>query len=187
MSKFKVGDKVIRTGKTFGEAIKGGVYVVSEVSRMSTGINLLGHELNKNSGDASFKYDCGGFELDNEEHLTPEQVFKALSEGEFLEVLDEGEWLVVLMPERVTFRAMQTEKFRLKPKTIDINGVIVPAPHVCTDFTKDNIVYYISMLCKKVNSVAAIEGDATLYWATEKDAQQVLDAILIPFRELDND
>ena len=32
MNKFKVGDKVVRVSKTYGEAIKGEVYEVSGVS-----------------------------------------------------------------------------------------------------------------------------------------------------------
>lgn len=33
MSKFKVGDKVVRTGKDYKDIKKGGIYVVSEVSK----------------------------------------------------------------------------------------------------------------------------------------------------------
>lgn len=61
MSKFKVGDKVLRTAeKDFGDAVKGGIYEVSEVSQgiLATGINLVGHDLGE-----GYDYDSRGFEL----------------------------------------------------------------------------------------------------------------------------
>lgn len=51
MKKFKVGDKVVRTGKDYKDIKKGGIYVVSEVSKntnkWSCAINLEEH-YNKN-------------------------------------------------------------------------------------------------------------------------------------------
>ena len=70
MSKFIVGDKVVRTGNTFFEAKKGGVYEVSEVSDnkycASTGINLKGHPV---GGGGKFNYEESSFELYTEDHL----------------------------------------------------------------------------------------------------------------------
>ena len=79
MSKFKVGDKVVRTGNTLGEAKKGGVYEVSEVSDnkycASTGINLKGHPV---EGGGKFNYEESSFELYTEDHLTPLEAAEAL-------------------------------------------------------------------------------------------------------------
>lgn len=98
MSKFKVGDKVVRITSGYGEAMKGGVYEFSEVSDKSflnsCGINLKGHE----TISGKFTYEASGFELYVEEAiediLTSLQAAEALLKGDELEVITtkKGDW-----------------------------------------------------------------------------------------------
>ena len=66
MNKFKVGDKVVRTGISTGRALQGHFYKISEVFPLlhdRLGINLEGHEPDKN---IRFQYYSSGFELYDE-------------------------------------------------------------------------------------------------------------------------
>lgn len=186
--KFKVGDKVRRTANTFGKAIQGGVYEVREVSSF-VGINLVGHEVVK----GSYNYDYRGFELAEEsrgceidttiEHLTTLQAVESLLNGETLEVITsiKDGWKPLLKhPNSLTIKQLKCWKFRLKPKTIVINGVDVPAP--MSSLPSEGFVWGITWLERVYNLDTQCQAIPKHYWSTEEDAQKVLDAMLLPFK-----
>lgn len=190
MNKFKVGDKVVRITSGYGEAMKGGVYEVSEVSDKSFlnsyGINLKGHEtiLGK------FTYEASGFELYVEEViegiLTPLQSVEAMLNKDKLQVFDTdvNKWYGFHCDLRnITLEDLKHIKLRHKPKTIVINGVEVPAPLV--DSKVVNEVWGLNFSDLRAYMIRGkYRNDKAYYWSTEEDAQQVLDAMLIPFNQL---
>lgn len=192
MNKFKVGDKVVRITSGYGEAMKGGVYEVSEVSDKSFlnsyGINLKGHE----TISGKFTYEASSFELYVEEDmsktLTPLQAADAILHKEFLQKFceDTGKWQDFHCGLKyITLDMLTNTKFRCKPKTIVINGVEVPSPMSIEEIINcedRRTGYYIDLAHKRVYSKRIFGSQ--IVWATKEDAQQVLDAMLIPFNQL---
>lgn len=187
MSKFKVGDKVIRTGMSVGKALQGGVYEISEVFPLMSsrlGINLEGHETD---GIARFQYYASGFELYIEDVLTPLEAAEALMNKDKLQVFDSNtnKWHGFNSELRsITLEDLKRIKLRHKPKIVVINGVKVPAPA-----KKDDIEHYFYTVNFSENIVHTVDklyihNNFKYYWATEEDAQKALDAMLIPFNNL---
>lgn len=178
MSKFKVGDKVRRTWNTFGKAVQGGVYEVREVSSF-VGINLVGHEAVK----GSYNYDYRGFELYLDDILTPIQAAEALFNSEALQVYDTDceKWYTFSCGLRsITLEDLKSIKLRIKPKTIIINGVDVPAP--MSSLPSEGFVWGVAGLERVYSLDAHSQAIPKHYWSTEEDAQKVLDAMVIPFK-----
>lgn len=187
MKKFKVGDKVVRVSETYGKAVKGGVYEVSEVSDNewagSCGINLKGHEV---EGMGKFNYESSCFDLYIDDVLSPLEAAEAILNDEALEEYSNsrGEWCSFSCNlHGITLSYLQQVKLRLKPKTITINEVEVPAPA-----KKGQIKDYFYVLDISFETIHKVDkmyiSNNKNYWATEEDAQKALDAILIPFNEL---
>lgn len=186
MNKFKVGDRVVRVSETYGKAIKGGVYEVSGVSNKGClgnyGINLKGHE----GVNGKFNYEASCFELYDDSILSPLEAADAILHKEPLQEFCEhtGEWVVFACSLKgVTLDMLQNTKFRRKPKTVVINGVEVVAPA-----KKDDIEHYFYTVNFSENIVHTIDkmyinNNFKHYWATKEDAQEVLDAMLIPFSQ----
>ena len=182
MNKFKVGDKVVRVSETYGKAIKGGVYEVSGVSDKahlgSYGINLKGHE----GVSGKFNYEASCFELYDNGNLSPLEAAEAMLKDKDIEFLSEvnGEWRSVGKPySQQCLKTLSEFKLRLKPKTIIINGVEVVSPVELPVGTK---VWYPSVACKGLQKGNA-GGGLSIYWLKEEDAQNALDAMLIPFKQ----
>lgn len=182
MSKFKVGDRVVRVSETYGKAIKGGVYEVSGVSDKGClgnyGINLKGHE----NVSGKFKYEASCFELYDDGVLSPLEAAEALLKGDELEVItSKTDYWRPLDKHRnsVTVKNIKYWKFRHKPKTVNINGVEVVAPVELPRYT----VGYTPSLCHREVQTASA-GKGRIMWATVEDAQKALDAMLIPFNKL---
>ena len=186
MKKFKVGDKVVRVSETYGKAIKGGVYEVSDVSNkgflFSYGINLKDHEV---VGMGMFNYEASCFELYDDKILSPLQVAEALINGDDLEYTYNGTiWMSAEQEDgEVFFYNDGVYKYRVKPKTIVINGVEVPAPIDTKYLGYPDKVYGVNFSRKSVYDTTG-NTDRGLFWATEEDAQKALDAMLIPFNNL---
>lgn len=196
MSKFKVGDKVIRNRVGYGEAVKGGVYEVSEVSdksfMSSYGINLKGHE----TISGKFTYEASSFELYIDEDmkeksntldiLTPLQAAEAMLNEDKLQVYDTdcNKWYTFSCGHRnITIEDLKHIKLKLKPKTMIINGVEVPAPLKTLAGRKS--AFYIDLFRKVLaETLMPYDIKEELMWETKEDAQRVLDAMLIPFNEL---
>lgn len=187
MKKFKVGDKVVHVSKTYGKAIKGGVYEVSEVSDNewvgSCGINLKGHEV---EGMGKFNYESSCFDLYIDDVLSPLEAAEALMNKDKLQVFDSdaNKWYGFHNELRnITLEDLKHIKLRHKPKTIIINGVEVPAP--LKTLAGRNSAFYIDLFRGKVQeTLMPYDIKDEIMWATKEDAQKVLDAMLIPFNEL---
>lgn len=185
MNKFKVGDKVVRVSETYGKAIKGEVYEVSGVSDNewagSCGINLKGHECESEK----FNYESSCFDLHDDGVLSPLEAADAILHREPLQEFCEhtDQWFdFACSLKGVTLDMLQNIKFRRKPKTVVINGVEVVAPVELPRYTEG----YVPSICyREVQTASA--GKGRIMWATEEDAQKALDAMLIPFKESDND
>lgn len=187
MNKFKVGDKVVRTGLGVGKALQGGVYEISEVFPLISnrlGINLEGHETD---GIARFQYYSSGFELYDDDVLSPLEAADAILHKEPLQEFCEhtGKWHdFACSLKGITLDMLQNIKFRHKPKTVIINGVEVVAPA-----KKDDIEHYFYTANFSENIVHTIDkiyinNSFKHYWAKKEDAQKALDAMLIPFNNL---
>lgn len=94
-----------------------------------------------------------------------------------------GAWNDVHVPHVWTIENLREVPLRIKPKTIEINGVTVLAPlKPCTSRT---YVWYIDMYSGVVRDIYIHKGHKLKYfWATEEDAQAVLDAMLLPIKDL---
>ena len=187
MNKFKVGDKVVRVSETYGKAIKGEVYEVSEVSDNlwagSCGINLKGHE----GVSGKFRYESSCFDLYVEGVLSPLEAAEAMLKDEDIEFLSEvsGEWRRVGRPySQQCLKTLFKHKLRHKPKTVIINGVTVLAP--LTRKPNQEFIYFINFFKSRVYQLPTenLTFNHKYFWATKEDAQQVLNAMLIPFNEL---
>lgn len=186
MKKFKVGDKVVRVSETYGKAIKGGVYEVSGVSDNewagSCGINLKGH----GGVSGKFSYESSCFDLYDDSILSPLEAADAILHKEPLQEFCEhtGKWVVFACSLKgITLDMLQNTKFRRKPKTVIINGVEVVAPIDTKSLGYPNKVYGVNFSRKSVYDTTG-HTDKGLFWATEEDAQKALDAMLIPFSNL---
>ena len=183
MSKFKVGDKVVRVSETYGKAIKGGVYEVSEVSDSgSCGINLKGH----GGISGKFKYESSCFELYDDDVLSPLEAAEALLNKDNLQIynINDNKWREFLGElKNITLEDLKHIKLRHKPKTVVINGVEVVAPVELPVGTK---VWYPSVACNGLQK-GITGGGLSIYWLKEEDAQKALDAMLIPFKGGDNE
>lgn len=183
MSKFKVGDKVVRTVGDFGFVRQGDVFSV-------TGLRSDGQmEIN---GDDKYCHNPRNFELHVEEAiediLTPVQAAESILNKDKLQVFDSdvNKWYGFHCELRdITLEDLKHIKLRYRPKTIVVNGVEVPAP-----MTNEEVVncedrrtgFYIELAHKRVYSKRIFGSQ--IVWATREDAQQVLDAMLIPFNQL---
>lgn len=181
MSKFKVGDKVVRTKGDFRFLREGDICLVTGLSPNGK----LGID-----DDVNYCYSPDNFELYVEEAiediLTPLQAAEALLKGGELEVITskKGEWQTLDKHQNsVTVKNIKYWKFRHKPKTIIINGVEVPAPLDTYALGYPDKVYGLNFSRKSVYDTTG-HTDKGLFWATEEDAQKVLDAMLIPFNQL---
>ena len=183
MSKFKVGDKVIRTGEDWCSVIKGKTYVVSELNSKDAIYDSIYLE-----GLATY-YMVNGFELyveeDMEGLLTPLQAAEAILNEDKLQVYDSDcdKWHTFYYFHRnITIEDLKHIKLRLKPKTMVINGVEVPVP--LHKKPKEGVLYFPNISARNVTMTNAGNSFVELFWATKEDAQKVLDAMLIPFNEL---
>lgn len=118
------------------------------------------------------------------ERLAANVAAELLIEGtEPLQYYMSGVWNDVKHPHLFTIAALRDGKFRRKPKTIEINGVTVPAPlNRDTKQVKEQ-VWLVLVGAARVRQTYVTEA-LEHCWATKEDAQAVLDAMLLPFKGL---
>lgn len=199
MSKFKVGDKVkLKSGLSCINLNHINVYTVRK--SYADAVALIGlecsyaehifmlYEESKNEGAGVIqeqKFEVGD-EEDMSEILTPLQAADAILHKEFLQEFceDTGNWHDFHCGLKyITLDMLTNTKFRHKPKTIVINGVEVPAPLDTKSLGYPDKVYGLNFSRKSVYDTTG-HTNRGLFWATEEDAQRVLDAMLIPFNKL---
>lgn len=190
MSKFKVGDKVelAEGARNFiTNHGNGNIYTVEAVN--ADGIKLKGlfpyyhYNLFKLYAEEDMKEKSDTLDI-----LTPLQAAEAILNEDKLQVYDSdcGKWYTFACGHRnITIEDLKHIKLRLKPKTILINGVEVPAPSKAEDIEEHFYVINFSESIIHTINKTYIGSNFKNYWATKGDAQQVLDAMLIPFNELD--
>ena len=95
-----------------------------------------------------------------------------------IQFLGDMTWYDINSPE-VTLEDFKgrSNKFRLKPRTITINGIEVPCNTIKHD--KDNVVWVISTASENwYDWISGSDCDSnTLYWETEEEVKQVVAAL----------
>ena len=107
----------------------------------------------------------------------------ALANGEEVEyevVVDKVWNLISSMP--VNLILNDNFRFRLKPRTITINGIEVPCNKSKHD--KDDVVWVINTACENwYDWIYGSDCDSnTLYWRTEDEIKQVVSALRSVFK-----
>ena len=114
--------------------------------------------------------------------ISGKEALIALANGEDVEYY-KHEWMDV---NRLSVRDLTSSdnmyKFRLKPRTITINGIEVPCNKSKHD--KDDVVWVISTACENwYDWIYGSDCDSnTLYWETEEEIKQVVSALRSVFK-----
>lgn len=175
MSKFQVGDLVVRTVGRWGNSRVGTEHVVRVVYPLQF------------EGDYNCRYDTDCYELvrrvsSSEQPtevptLAPKEVLQAVIDGQELQV-HLGTWEDLTNPERMSLARAVDNKFRIKPSTVEVNGTEVIQPKL------DNAVKY-SQKCYTfaegfqtvIEARPSFTADSKLYWDTREDAWAALRVI----------
>lgn len=176
MSKFKVGDTIRRTdwdvpdwGVHIGQEYK--VIALTDDICRPLYVDGVDHKLN----DSFFELVQAASE--QPAVLTPLEVAEAMLAGTELQFKRYGSDVWRDLPLRKNVVHFSTSnKYRKKPTTVLINGISVPAPaKLSTGATG-----YTPAIChNEIHTTAARDG--RIYWSTEAEAQEVLDAIMTSF------
>lgn len=179
--KFKVGDKAVRTKGDFGDVFEGDVVFV-------TGLDEYGHL--KVDDSTRLTHNPDYYELYKEEVsldlLTPLQAAEALLNGDNIEYqTSKGDWEEYRYGLNTQLNILNKRNFRLKPKTVIINGIEVPAP--LPKKPNQEFIYFINIFKNKVYQLPTekLTFNHQYYWGTKEDAQKVLDAMVLPFKNID--
>lgn len=182
MRKFKVGDTVVRTTCSQGQAVRGEHYVVSATNGYN--LDLEGH---KQLHEGVYNYSVDYFELiqattEQPAVLTPLEVAEAMLAGTELQFKRHGSdvWRDLPLRKNVVHFSTSNE-YRKKPTTVLINGISVPAPAVVYN---PSIMFYIDLRKLHVQHIPTrcIKADSKgLYWCTKEAAREALDAIMTSF------
>lgn len=179
MSKYKVGDKVIRVQDAGAWLAIGQVCTVTKVA--DTGrviqVDVTGGWYNAKN----FEHYVEQPTVDSTAVLAPLEVFEHILAGTPLEYRlkssDHPTWYPLNNPAYVSLQSVAQCEFRVKPQTVEINGMDVPKP---AKLPINTLVWYPSVGCNVVQR-GRVSTSLRTYWATEEDAQAVLDAILSSF------
>ena len=187
MSKFKVGDKVRRT-----EWVP--VSLQTDYPVMQVGAEFIVDDICdgtivyfKETGYVGWS--ASAFQKVEKpvvERLAANVAAELLIEGtEPLQYYWRGEWYDVEHPHSVTVGRISKVPFRRKPKTVEINGSTVLAPLNLDTLNERQIVWVVSLAGDYVyETVYTKDSIVKNCWATKEDAQAVLDALLLPFKDL---
>lgn len=178
-NKFKVGDEVIRVQDRGGLIPVGTVVTVRGIGSVYRNIFVT---------DYNGVYDATNFEhyveqptVGDTAGLTPLEVFEHILAGTPLEYRlkssDYPTWYPLTNPSYVSLQSVAQCEFRVKPQTVEVSGIDVPKP---AKLPTNTLVWYLSVGCNKVQR-GRVSTSLRTYWATEEDAQAVLDAILTSF------
>ena len=187
MSKFKVGDTVRRTEwvpvslQTDHPVMQvGAEFVVKDVCDGC----ILYFDETKFTG-----WSIGCFqkvEKPTVERLAANVAAELLIEGiEPLQYYMNGCWSDVICTYVFTIKNLRDIPFRRKPKTIEINGVTVLAPLNLDTLDERQLVWVVFLTGEYVYETKYTKDSRVQNcWATKEDAQAVLDALLLPFKDL---
>ena len=117
--------------------------------------------------------------------ISGKEALIALANGKTVEVkrIHDNEWQPAQIFGVSVFTDSETTSFRLKPRTITINGIEVPCNKSKHD--KDDVVWVINTACENWHDwIYGSDCDSnTLYWETEEEIKQVVAALRQIFRE----
>ena len=117
--------------------------------------------------------------------ISGKEALIALANGKTVEVkrIHDNEWQPAQIFGVSVFTDSETTSFRLKPRTITINGIEVPCNKSKHD--KDDVVWVINTACENwYDWIYGSDCDSnTLYWETEEEIKQVVAALRQIFRE----
>lgn len=185
MSKFKVGDKVkLKSGFSCTNLNHINTYTVRK--SYDNVVELIGLE---------YPYPEHGFNLIEQSNdnpiatdiLTPLEAAEALLNKDSLQIYDinDNKWYGFHSELRnITLEDLKHVKLRYKPKTVIINGVEVPAP--LSKKPSQEFIYFINLFKSRVYQLPTekLTFNHKNYWGTSEDARKALDAMLIPFKDL---
>lgn len=188
MSKFKVGDKVRRT-----EWVP--VSLQTDYPVMQVGAEFIVKDIDEDLGVLYFHetgymgWSIKCFQKVEEpvvERLAANVAAELLIEGaEPLQYYWRGEWYDVEHPHSVTVGRISKVPFRRKPKTVEINGSTVLAPLNLGTLDERQLVWVVFLTGEYVYEIKYTKDSRVKNcWATKEDAQAVLDALLLPFKDL---
>ena len=179
MSEFKVGDKLVRTKGDFRFLREGDICLVTAL-RPNGKLEI--------DDDVGYCYSPDNFEFyvarGLTEVLTPLQAAEAILNEDKLQVYDNdcGKWYTFSCGHRnITIEGLKHIKLRLKPKTIVINGIEVPAPLPVGKAPHG--VYSVHIDSKPYESYIGEIPEGRYFWATLEDAEKVRNAMLISFNQ----
>ena len=120
------------------------------------------------------------------ERLAANVAAELLIEGtEPLQYYIGGIWYDVQHPTAFTIQNIIERPLRRKPKTIEINGVTVLAPLNLDTLNERQLVWVVFLTGEYVYETKYTKDSRVKNcWATKEDAQAVLDALLLPFKDL---
>lgn len=184
MSKFKLGDKVRRTGSTLECIAQFNTLTVNCLEHNGRWLGVA--EYTSPSRDRT-PFLASKFELvqavsEQPAVLTPLEVAEAMLTGTELQFKRHGSdvWRDLPLRKNVVHFSTSNE-YRKKPTTVLINGISVPAPAVVYN---PSIMFYIDLrrLCVQHIPTRCIKADSKgLYWCTKEAAREALDAIMTSF------
>lgn len=177
-NKFKVGDEVIRVQDRGGLIPVGTVVTVRGIGSSSRNIFVT---------DYNGVYDATNFEhyveqptVGDTAGLTPLEVFEHILAGTPLEYRlkssDHPNWYPLTNPTYVSLQSVAQCEFRVEPQTVKVNGIDVPAP---AKLPRGTTGFTPAICHNEIHTAAAKDG--RIYWSTEAEAQEVLDAIMTSF------
>ena len=117
-----------------------------------------------------------------ENELTLKQAKLAWANGEELQI-DSGDGFYDLTGDYCLFAFDHpSNKFRLKPKTITLNGIEIPA--IGTDYEQGEVIWILNSLEPKEYSPLLLDVSdelPTYWWSTEEEIKQVVSALRSAF------
>ena len=180
MSKFKVGDTVLRTdGRDYCMAKNGGIYEVASCTDAG-GLELVGHP--RGSGGLTM-YSASSFELvqaatTESKYLTPQQTLENLLNDVPTQAMHCGEWLDINELDNVSVNFLRSMKCRTKPSTVRVGEYEVVKPQQRINIADTRTRYVIKQGLANVEEVQPdFLLDSRLFWETREDAYAALQAI----------
>lgn len=114
--------------------------------------------------------------------ISGKEALIALANGESVEFFYRGVWDSIGEMIVIDHFVSDRFKFRLKPRTITINGIEFPCNKSKHD--KDDVVWVISTACENwYDWIYGSDCDSnTLYWETEEEIKQVVSVLRSVFK-----
>ena len=107
---------------------------------------------------------------------------RALADGKTVEVkrIHDNEWQPAQVFGVSVFTDSETTSFRLKPKTITLNGIEVPC---CGEnYQHGDVIYILNSLKSEGYSMVVMDEPPSYWWREEDEIKQVVSALRTIFK-----